>query len=294
MKNNYRVNLDIYNGPLDLLLYLIRRDEVDIYDIPVAHITQQYVKHVELLQEIDPNIVGDFMVLAATLIEIKTRMLLPTPEIDDPENDEAGIDPRSELVRQLLEYKSFKDAAGDLYDAKEIQKQKFPRRPILPETDQRDLELEDVQIWHLVDAFGGLMESIGQQITEHGVVYDDTPIELHAVDIMDRLGREGSLTFSKVFEGRTSKSEVVGLFLAMLELMRQKKIRARQEEIFSEIRIFPNDEPPEEQASADEPQDQDLGKYVSQKPAEAESANLSQDSELENDDTPGEPQETGS
>src|SRR5512137_203398 len=114
---DYRVQLDIYQGPLDLLLYLIRRDEVDIYDIPIARITGQFVQYVELLREIDPNVVGDFLVMAATLMEIKSRMLLPRPPAE--EGEEELVDPRLDLVRQLLEYKRFKDAAGRLAEAAE-------------------------------------------------------------------------------------------------------------------------------------------------------------------------------
>ena len=114
--SEYHVNLDVYNGPLDLLLYLIRREEVDIHNIPIATITEQYVQYVEMIKELDPNLAGEFLVLAATLIEIKTRMLLPTPEAGQDEGEGVEIDPRAELVRQLLEYKSFKDAAEDLRD----------------------------------------------------------------------------------------------------------------------------------------------------------------------------------
>jgi len=122
MDEDYRVHLDVYNGPLDLLLYLIRRDELDIHDIPIARITEQYNHYVELIKSLDPNLAGDFLVLAATLMEIKTRMLLPAvPEGAEDEEEEFGIDPRSELIRQLLEYKKFKDAAGDLLAAAQLQ-----------------------------------------------------------------------------------------------------------------------------------------------------------------------------
>jgi segregation and condensation protein A len=128
MNEDYRVHLDIYNGPLDLLLYLIRRDEVDIYDIPIVGITEQYLQYVEVVKALDPNLSGEFLVMAATLMEIKTRMLLPVPEMGDEEDDEP-FDPRSELVRQLLEYKAFKDAAGNLEDAGHLQAMSHPRRP---------------------------------------------------------------------------------------------------------------------------------------------------------------------
>ncbi len=231
----YRVNLDVYNGPLDLLLYLIRRDEVDIYDIPIAHVTEQYLRYVEMLKGLDPNLAGEFLVLAATLMEIKTRMLLPTPP--PAEGGEAGlqIDPRAELVKQLLQYKAFKDVSGKLREAGDLQALKFPRPAPEGLADRAEIPLEDVQVWDLVDAFGRLMEAIGHRPTSHEVIYDDTPIELHATDIVDRLQRDGALTFAKVFEGRTLRSEIVGLFLALLELVRQKKIRAAQDANFGQI-----------------------------------------------------------
>jgi segregation and condensation protein A len=236
----YRVNLDIYNGPLDLLLYLIRRDEVDIYDIPVASLTEQYLKYVDVLHQLDPNMAGEFLVMAATLLEIKTRMLLPVQQNAQEGVESEGdlaIDPRAELVRQLLEYKRFKDAAGDLRDVGEEQSMRHPRRPVLPDARQTELDLEDVQVWDLLEAFSKLMESIGQRPSQHQVIYDDTPVELHAEDIMDRLSREGSLTFRRIFEGRTRRTELVGLFIAVLELVRLKKIVALQESNFGEINI---------------------------------------------------------
>jgi len=247
---DYRVNLDVYNGPLDLLLYLIRRDEVDIYDIPIARITEQYVAYVEMIRKLDPNLAGEFLVLAATLIEIKTRMLLPTPPPEEAGQEGVTIDPRAELVRQLLEYKAFKDAAGELREAAEAQALRFPRCPPREAGETETVDLEDAQIWDLFDAFGRMMEAIGQSLKQHEVIYDDTPVELHATDILDRLEREGSMTFRQVFAGRTIRTEIVGLFLALLELMRQRKILAIQDANFGEIQIHLNPNPP---AAASEP-----------------------------------------
>ena len=130
MSGDYRVQLDIYNGPIDLLLYLIRKDEVDIYDIPISRITDQYLEYVDVLHELEPNLAGEFLVMAATLMEIKSRMLLPTEAVDEETGE--PIDPRSELVRQLLQYKQFKDAASWLGEAGENQSLKYPRVPVLP------------------------------------------------------------------------------------------------------------------------------------------------------------------
>ncbi|MHC4983687.1 MAG: segregation and condensation protein A [Planctomycetota bacterium] len=253
---NYRVKLEIYDGPLDLLLYLIRREEVDIHDIPIAQITEQYLRYVDLLKIVDPDLAGEFMVMAATLMEIKTRMLLPAPQAgEDVEGVE--IDPRAELVRQLLQYKAFKDAAGDLEGAAAQQALKFPRAPAKPEVhEEPTVDLEDVQIWDLFDALSKLMEAIGHRPTHHEVIYDDTPVELHAADILDRLDREGGMTFARIFEGRTVRSEIVGLFVALLELIRRRKVSCRQRDNFGEIHVELNpnppadEEPPEAEAAA--------------------------------------------
>lgn len=220
---------------MDLLLFLIRREEVDIYDIPIAHITQQYVGYVNLIQAMDPNLAGDFLVLAATLMEIKSRTLLPSPPLE--EGADEIIDPRLELVRQLLEYKAFKDAAQSLGAAAQWQALKFTRRPVLPQAESEDLDLEEVAVWDLLDAFNKLLEQTGQRDQTHDVVYDDTPIALHAADVVDSLQRAGgSQRFEQIFEGR-SRSELIGLFLALLELIRQRRLRVEQDKPFGTITL---------------------------------------------------------
>jgi segregation and condensation protein A len=233
----YRVNLDVYNGPLDLLLWLIRREEVDIYDIPIARVTEQYLQYVELIHRLDPNLAGDFLVLAATLMEIKTRMLLPTPAVDDADGEagEADLDPRAELVRQLLQYKAFKDAADKLADAADHRARRFEHPPVRVESEPEEVELDDVGIWDLFEAFSRLLEQIGQEPGRHEVIYDDTPIEVLAEDLLDRLTQGGPLRFAEVFEGAVERSEIVGMFLAMLELARRRRVRIGQESSFGEI-----------------------------------------------------------
>ena len=232
---DYRVQLDIYQGPLDLLLYLIRREEVDIYDIPIARITDQFVQYVDLLRQIDPNVVGDFLVMAATLMEIKSRMLLPRPPAE--EGGDEVVDPRLDLVRQLLEYKRYKDVAARLGEAARIRSMRYERTPAALPSDGVQIDLDEVQIWDLVAAFNNLMASIGRSTAAHEVVYDDTPISLHAADVQDRLEREGgSLPFDRIFEGRT-KSEMIGLFLALLELIRQRRVRVEQDGPFGTIYV---------------------------------------------------------
>ena len=239
--NEYRVKLDVYDGPLDLLLYLIKRDELDIYDIPIAHITEQYCKYVELIKNVDLTLAGDFMVMAASLIELKTRMLLPRPTI--AEADGEILDPRLELVRQLLEYKRFKDAAMELGESAQIAAARYPpalrTKALGLDKQPEELDLRNVAVWDLLEAFDKLMAATLAGKYQHEVVYDDTPIDLHEADIMDRLTTEGPLSFNDIFRGRLNKSEIIGLFLALLELIKQKRIRAEQSTATDEIYIFP-------------------------------------------------------
>jgi segregation and condensation protein A len=235
---DYTVQTDIYNGPMDLLLYLIRRNEVDLYDIPLALITSQYCDYVQTLAVIDPNAAGDFLVLAAVLMEMKSRMLLPRTVGPEGEEDDLS-DPRLELVRQLLEYKRFKDASFELGAAAQTQAMRWPHVPAKAAApDPAEVDLEDVQIWDLVSAFTKLMSSIGGGKATHDVVFDDTPIALHATDILDRLqGESGEMLFEAIFIGR-NKIEMIGLFLALLELMRQQRVRITQPKSFGPIKVL--------------------------------------------------------
>lgn len=228
-QGDYRVELDVYNGPLELLLFLIKKEEVDIHDIPISRITSQYLAHVELIRRIDINLAGEFLVLAATLMEIKSRMLNPQPVLES----QSGVstqelsDPRRELVEQLLQYKQFKDAANALSRRADVEQQRFGRSGSR-EAGRTPLDLDDINLFTLIDAFNAIMASVGHSAFGHDVLYDDTPISLHQADILDRLMRDGSLTLQAMFVGRKSRSEMIGLFLAMLELIRMKKIIIEQ------------------------------------------------------------------
>jgi len=240
--DRYRVELEAYSGPLDLLLYLVKRHEIDLHDIPIATLTEQYLTHLKTLEIMNVEHAGEFLVMAATLVEIKSLMLLPRPEDDQDATDAAEdpTDPRYELVQQLLAYKRFKDAANTLEQRQQSWAQRFPARPKKQQAtpddqaEAMDYELEDVQALDLCAAFARVLESIGQSRT-HDVTYDDTPIALHAADIVDRLKREAEkqgaqageaigLTLRQLFEGRTNRSELIGLFLATLELVRQNRV----------------------------------------------------------------------
>jgi segregation and condensation protein A len=250
----YRVELDVYNGPMDLLLYLIKRDELDIYDIPISQILDSYMHYVEMLKELreqsglDINVAGDFLVVAATLMEVKSAMLLPKARPDEAKEGRSAAqdlaDPRYELVQQLLEYKRFKDTAVLLEKKQAEHQERFARYPVKRDVENDEpppVDLDEVQVWDLLSAFSRLMAEIGQRKPKvHEVAYDDTPIELHATDIEDRLRREGRLTLRQLIVGRHNKSEIIGVFLALLELIREKKILVTQaQEDLSDLTIDP-------------------------------------------------------
>jgi segregation and condensation protein A len=242
---DYRVRLDAYAGPLDLLLYLVKRHEIDLHDIPVAELTEQYLHHLEVIKSIDVESAGEFLVMAATLVEIKSRMIIPQSlredgdESEDPTQDiEETADPRYELVQQLLAYKAFKDAAYALDDRAQQWEHRFPVKVKAGERIEEEkleevtIDLEDVNVYDLCEAFGRILETVGH-IGDHAVTYDDTPISMHAEDIHDRLKSDAptaGLTLKEIFEGRINKSEMIGLFLATLELVRQRLVRVLQDE----------------------------------------------------------------
>jgi segregation and condensation protein A len=247
---DYRVNLDIFAGPLDLLLYLVRKEEVDIYDIPIARITEQYLRYLELLKQLDIDLAGDFLVMAATLMEIKSAMLLPRTESEEVMEAESG-DPRAELIRQLLEYKKFKDAAN-LLDAAAEQHQERAGRPtslidrLAPDAEPQ-IDMDQVSIWDLLEAFDAICKATGTS-TYNGHIQDDTPIDLYQIEVLHRLQTEGSLTFERIFDSRPNRLVMVGIFLALLELIRGGLVWAEQGENSSQIYLRSLTDEPAEQA----------------------------------------------
>ena len=266
----YMVRLDTFEGPLDLLLFLIRRAEVEISDLPIARITEQYLRYIEDIADptrdgapgrIDIERAGEFLVMAATLMEIKSRMLAPPLDAEkmNAEGEEAEaahkkgrnapLDPREELVKQLLEYKRYRDAGDTLNRFKREWEDMFPAgRALAPKPEVKavveeqtgPVDLEDIELIDLVEAFGRIIETVDlTRVGEHRVAMDDTPIELHAEDIVDRLKRRAAETlgeggvaeieFASVFENRP-RSEMIGLFLAILELVKQQRVWVRQQD----------------------------------------------------------------
>ena len=230
---DYCVDLDIFRGPLDLLLYLVRKDELDIFDIPIARVTGQYLGYLRILQMIDVDVAGDFLVMAATLMEIKSRLLLPRVE----EGSQEDADPRMQLVRQLLEYKKFRDAAETLQELADEQGLRFARFPVERmghEVDPSSEPIRNVELWDLVSAFGRLMRQT-LALAPRSIVYDETPIEVHMQEILALLAQKRQVAFWDLVTGSPERGGIVGKFLGVLELVKSKKIRAEQEDAFGEI-----------------------------------------------------------
>lgn len=251
--DDYQVRLTSFQGPMDLLLYLIRRAEVDIHDIPIHEITAQYFTFLKQLSYIDIDAAGEFLVTAATLIEIKSRTLAPRPENADG-SEATGMpddpsDPRAELVQQLLAYQRFRNAAEELDRLREEYANRWAARIRVgdapaDDAEESELELEDAHILDLFQTYERIISAIDvSRLGEHKVAYDDTPITLHQTDLIDRLKRTPlrRFTLRSVFEGR-SRGEMIGLFLATLELARQRQILIRQDELTLEIELELNPE----------------------------------------------------
>lgn len=248
---DYRVNLDIFAGPLDLLLYLVRKEEVDIYDIPLAKITEQYLRYIEMLKSLNIDLAGDFLVMASTLMQIKSAMLLPKADPDQIDAEDL-TDPRTELIRQLLEYKKFKDAANLLGAAADEQKERHARPATIVEQltpgEEPAVDIDQVSVWDLLDAFDSIMEATAGATFDISHITDDTPIDLYQIEILHRLQTEGAMRFEQLFESRKNRVIMVGLFLALLELIRDKLVSIEQPRASETIHLKALTEEPAEQA----------------------------------------------
>ena len=229
----FRVELALYNGPLDLLLYLARRQEVSLEELALSKVVQQYIDYLDLLKELDLADIGDFLELASTLIELKSQLVLPKAEDEEEaEQQETIDDPQSELVERLLQYKEIRDAAGVLDEMAERWQSRYermsddlPRRRI----DPGDQPIADLEIWDLVSAFGRIMrESAGPPQTE--VIYDDTPIHVYMQKIHHRLADEERVALIDLLDTGVHKSAVIGWFLATLELTRHHGAAVEEDE----------------------------------------------------------------
>jgi len=236
MELPYHVRLEHFEGPLDLLLHLIKKNQVNIYDIPIAMITQQYLGYLSMMKSLNLAVAGEFLVMAATLAQIKSRMLLPTDETEGDE--EEGPDPREELVRRLLEYRQFKDAAGRLDEREREWRDIYAREPLpLPVVRADEVTLDDVSLFDLVDALQGVLARLPA-----GSLVEIVPENLTVKDrmnaILETLDSKESVTFQSLFEGQTHRLVVIVSFLALLELVRLKLVRLFQGEAFGAILIM--------------------------------------------------------
>jgi segregation and condensation protein A len=231
---DYQVDLETFRGPLDLLLYLVKRNEVDIVDIPIALIAGQYLHYLEVLQVIDVERAGDFLVMASTLMEIKSRSLLPRTVQAAEEED----DPRLGLVKQLLEYKEFKDRAKLLEDRAEQQSLRLARPAPAKNVplDPAVQPVSQVELWDLVSAFSRIMrETLGVEVGE--VLVDDTPMQVYMDELLARFHEHDRLSFQEVFAAPHTRGRLIGLFLALLELIKAKRVQAEQGNPFDLIEI---------------------------------------------------------
>lgn len=221
-----RVQLPIYEGPLDLLLHLIRKDDLSIADIPIASITEQYLAALELMQGLDLDVSGEYLVMAATLLHIKSKTLLP-PEEEGEEDDDEGGDGREELVRRLLEYERFKNAARDLEEREILNRDVFARQG--RSAPVREVSFEQLSVFDLMSALQRVLERFPEP-SVHTVVQETVSVRERMTGILDELGRRTSVLFHELFDAAGSRMEVVVTFLALLELIRIRAVNAVQEE----------------------------------------------------------------
>ena len=235
METDYKVRLEIFEGPLDLLLFLVKRDEIDIHEISLERITKQYLEYLQAFKELNIDVAGEFVVMAANLLYWKSRSLLPVDQ-QPPEEDADEDDPRWELIRQLIEYKKFKEAAEQLH-VRELDQEKIFTRHGGTSSEQAPLRLGEVGIFQLINAFQNVIrriearEDLQEIFGEHFTVSEKIDI------ILRRVADGAQLKFSELFGDIASRVEIVVTFLALLELIRLKQVRAMQTNPFGEIEI---------------------------------------------------------
>jgi segregation and condensation protein A len=236
---DYKVKLEVFEGPLDLLLYLIKKEEVDIYDIPIERITNQYMEYLTIMKLLNLEVAGEFLVMAATLMYIKSRMLLPVDQqVTDAEAEE-GEDPRWELIRQLVEYKKFKEAALQLGRREEEQANIFARAGETGLTvDAKDVPLAEVSIFDLINAFNEVLKKANAREDFREIIEEKFTVSDKIEEILYTLRERAELVFSELFAQAQSRAEIVVTFLALLELIRLKRLKVQQTEAFGEIHVL--------------------------------------------------------
>ena len=236
MESDYKVKLEIFEGPLDLLLYLIKQDEIDIYDISIERITRQYLEYLQAFKELNIELAGEFIVMAANLIYLKSRGLLPADQ-QPPEEDAEEDDPRWDLIRQLIEYKKFKEAAAELHLRELAQQRIFAREGASTPAIEGPLRLGEVGIFQLINAFQIVIKRVEERQDLQEIFGERFSVSDKIDKILQRVAAGASVRFSDLFEAVVSRVEVVVTFLALLELIRLRQIRAIQKSIFDDIEI---------------------------------------------------------
>jgi segregation and condensation protein A len=232
-----RIQLPAFEGPLDLLLYLIRRDRIDIHDIPIAPITRSYMEYLELMRELNLDVAGEFFVMAATLIHIKSRMLVPV-QPTEAAGEEEWVDPREELVQRLLEFQRYKEAAGVLHQQAQIRAAQWTRPDAaVPSFAESDAELLEAGLYDLVAAFKELLDR-RKALLAHEIDRETVSVEQRMAELLAMVGEGGSLEFMALFETLGTKAEMIVTFLALLELVRLKRVRVYQKGLFGPVRVF--------------------------------------------------------
>jgi segregation and condensation protein A len=233
----YRVKTEIFEGPFDLLLFLIRKHEIDIYDIPIHDITNQFLEYVQLMKILDLEVAGEFIEMVATLMNIKARMLLPKPVFGDDENVE---DPRTELVQRLLEYKKFKEAASDMYEFEDQRRKMYSRKYFLKPEDETPISTEEylsnVTLFDLLIAFKKALDNM-PKVTYHEVKKIEVTVEEQTDFILNTLAQQSTILFSELIEKIKDKIVIIVTFLAILELIKIRKIFVSQSRVFEDIKI---------------------------------------------------------
>ena len=237
--HDFKIQFKVFEGPMDLLLFLVKKQEVDIYEVNMTRLAAQFIEYVELMKQLDLEQAGEFIVMASTLMYIKSRELLPVDEqVEDTEDDDAA-DPRWDLIRKLVEFKRFKDASDDLQRL-EIEREKvYTRRPGSIPIDPLPMGNQlEASIFDLVGAVNELLRRVAEREAAKGEIVEDRwSISEKIVSIRERLGQAGRLKFSGLFDGAHSRGEVVATFLALLELVRLRQLMATQDNSFGEIEI---------------------------------------------------------
>ena len=245
--SEYKVKFEVFEGPLDLLLYLIKKEEVDIYEVNLTKLATQFIEYIETMRLLDLEIAGEFLVMAATLMYIKSRELLPRDQQVQTEGEDDGEDPRWELIRQLVEYKKFKDAAAQLAVLEERQEGVFPRAPGKLEFETDAPRKSEASIFDLLNAVNSVLQRFNQRPDQRDIFEDKWSVSEKIELLMRSIGERGRLRFSELFAGAANRAEVIVTFLALLELIRLKQLTAVQAEAFGEIDICRAE--PEPQAS---------------------------------------------